>query len=425
MSPETGNIEGQTRQEAIRITNMLLADEEQVAISVSKIRAEHGKTIRARLGYEEIEPADISDLKDVRIEDKSLAITPEALADTLYVTEESAQTTRQARQSVEKIYRGREDKLAVFVGPCSVLEEEEIKEYAGQVKEWREEFGDHLEIVMRFHAEKPRTKGKEEDWKGLAVDPQLDGSSNVNLGLVATRLVMCQITSSGVPLVSERLDNRMPQYTNGLVTNDTLGARNALDSNGRAYMSGTSATGIIKNPPDGNIQGAIDGVISASEKHVFLGTNMGGSMMVVKTLGNQAVVVAHRGGKDSPNYSAKDINETVRMLDQAGLRRALVVDAAHDNSYNPATGKKEYIRQIEAVIPNLAEQIASGQEAIKGVMIESSLKEGSQELIVGTTDPTTLERGVSVTDPCINLVHTERALQALRGGVHSRRLMRK
>lgn len=420
MSPETGNYNGTMRQEAERIVDMLLADEVKIAAENAATREKHAQTARSRLGYGPPVEANTSDLIDARIEDKSLVIAPEYVSDVLPISANSAVTTREGREAVHRIISGEDERLLVMVGPCSVREEEETMEYTKNVSQWREEFGDELEILMRFYPEKPRTKGREEDWKGFNKDPLLDGSSNINLGLVASRLLVCSITEKGVPLVSERLDANTPQYSSGLIALDIIGARNAYDQNARSYLSGTSAAGSIKNPPDGTLQGGVDAVTSAGEKHAFLGMAMGGGPMLVKTLGNKSVFMTLRGGAKSPNYSADHVKTATRLLREAGQKEAIAIDASHDNTYSPLTGKKEFERQVE-VVQDISQQVAMGQFAIKGVMLESNLKEGKQELVVGATNPHELERGVSVTDPCIGLSDTRKSLACLAGSVHARR----
>jgi 3-deoxy-7-phosphoheptulonate synthase len=266
---------------------------------------------------------------------------------------------------------------------------------------------------MRFYPEKPRS---EKDWKGFTYDPLLDGSDDMNLGVVATRMLACRITDTGVPLAMERLNANTPQFLNGLVTYDAIGARNAADQKAREYLSGTSSVGGIKNPQDGNVAIAAQGVASAKQAHGFIGMDEGGSLAHVKTTGNETAHIILRGSDSGPNYYPEDISKTKALLSKKGLLESIIVDASHGNSHKKAD------RQMEVII-SVAEQVSLGETAIRGVMIESNLKRGNQKLRdeVGNFKPKeALEKGVSVTDECVDLEMTKDMLEVLAKAVRAR-----
>ena len=223
---------------------------------------------------------------------------------------------------------------------------------------------------MRTYTEKPRT---EVDWKGFAYDPFLDGSSRISVGLVATRMLMCRITELGVPVAAEPLNALTPQYVNGLVTYNGVGARNVTDQTARERVSGFSSVVGFKNSPEGSIDAAIQAVVTARAPHEFLGVDHHGVSAQLSTTGNDTGHVILRGDKDGPNYSAAHIADTKRKLAARGLPEVVVVDASHGNS------QKNHLRQID-VVRDLAGQIAGGERAIRGVMVESNLVAGRQDL---------------------------------------------
>lgn len=409
MSPETGQMEHPMMDEARIITNELITVQTRVEEVANNTEAIMLKGIREKLGYEPVLTNGLTDIVDTRISNKTTVITPHGLATVLPVSKVSAETTRKARNSIEDILSDRDDRLIVITGPCSIHDPEAALEYAQKVKEWREEYGDDLEILMRAYFEKPRT---EKDWKGLVYDPLLDGSDDINLGLTVTRLIATQITSMGVPIASERLNALTPQYLNGLVAYDAIGARNTTDQKSREYASGTSSPVGIKNTPEGSIKAAAEGVKSANAPHTFLGMSVNGLPMQVGTTGNDTAHIILRGSDKGPNYDEVSIAQTKSLLAKKGLPKAIVIDASHANS-----GKDE-TRQIE-VIRSIAEQLNLGETAIKGVMIESNLQPGKQKLVLGEKD--NLKYAVSVTDGCVDLTETETMLQMSAKAVMQRR----
>ena len=262
---------------------------------------------------------------------------------------------------------------------------------------------------MRTYTEKPRT---EVDWKGFAYDPFLDGSSRISVGLVATRMLMRAITSLGVPVAAEPLNALTPQYVNGLVTYNGVGARNVTDQTARERASGFSSVIGFKNSPEGSIGAAISAVLTARAAHEFLGVDAHGVTAQLSTTGNDTAHVILRGDKDGPNHSAAHVAATKQALAARDLPEVVVVDASHGNS------QKDHRRQA-AVVADLAGQIGGGERAIRGVMLESNLVEGRQDL--DRQHPEALEYGKSVTDACVDLPTTERLLAELADAVRARR----
>jgi 3-deoxy-7-phosphoheptulonate synthase len=250
------------------------------------------------------------------------------------------------------------------------------------------------------------------DWKGFAYDPFLDGSSRISVGLVATRMLMRAITALGVPVAAEPLNALTPQYVNGLVTYNGVGARNVTDQTARERVSGFSSVVGFKNSPEGSIDVAIQAVLTARAPHEFLGVDAHGVSAQLSTTGNDTGHVIMRGAKDGPNYSAAHIAATRQALSARGLPEVLVVDASHGNS------QKNHLRQID-VVGDLAGQVAGGEQAIRGVMVESNLVAGRQDL--DRRHPAALEYGKSVTDACVDLATTEQLLAELAAAARTRR----
>lgn len=351
---------------------------------------------------------------DTRIASRDLLITPAMLEDAVPLTAESAATTLRARDELGSILRGEDDRLAVMAGPCSIHDLEAALEYAEFIREMKEQYGEDLLIFMRDYLEKPRSVL---GWKGMVLDPELDGSHNTNLGLVASRILLMRVTGIGVAAGMERLDTSTPQYFNGLIAYDAIGARNAADQNARSYASGTSSPVGIKNSPDGSISVAVDGVESASSPHYFIGIDRNGRLMRVRTTGNEQAHVILRGSDSGPNYGPEYVDATVEMIRArndkgAELLEAVAVDTSHGNS------GKDHTKQIE-VVTSIAGQIGAGQRALKLAMIESNLREGRQKHTPGQTEP--LEYGVSITDACVDLNETAKMFDMFANGVRERR----
>ncbi len=393
-------------EEAARIKAMLLRVQAAVDDIARETEAALLKDGRQRLGYNPVNLPDPAALVDTRVSGKTPVITPKMLSQVLPVSKESAQTTAKSRQMITDILDRAEHKLLVIVGPCSIHDAKAALEYAAHIQKWRAKHGDNLEIVMRAYMEKPRT---ELGWKGFIYDPLLDESDDINLGLVATRMLACRITELGVPIAMERLNALTPQYVNALVAYDTIGARNTTDQKSREYASATSSPVGFKNTPEGSINAAAQAIVSANGSHAFLGIGMNGTPYQINSTGNPTAHIILRGAADGPNYSAEHIAKTKAMLAAKGLRQAIVVDASHGNS------SKQAERQ-QLVIEDVCRQISGGEAAICGVMIESNLVAGMQVL----ADPADLLYGQSITDACVDLADTEAMLTMLAEAAKAR-----
>src|SRR4051794_14663848 len=394
---------------ATRVADSLLDVQTRVNGQIDAALAELLPGVQRSLGVERADDADLSDLVNARITGLSVVVTPAAVASVVPLSAESAGTTRAARRAVTGIVRGTDERLVVIAGPCSIHDPAAALEYAGFLARMRQRHGADLEILMRTYTEKPRT---EVDWKGFAYDPFLDGSSRISVGLVATRLLMCRITALGVPVAAEPLNALTPQYVNGLVTYNGVGARNVTDQTARERVSGFSSVVGFKNSPEGSIDAAVQAVVAARAPHEFLGVDHHGVSAQLSTAGNGTAHVILRGDKDGPNYSADHIAETRRRLAERGLPEVVVVDASHGNS------QKNHLRQV-GVVHDLAGQIAAGEQAIRGVMVESNLVAGRQDL--DRRHPEALEYGKSVTDACVDPGTTEAMLAELAESVRERR----
>lgn len=394
---------------AERIADRLLDVQRRVNAQMDAMQAELLPEVRRQLGLRDADPVDLSGLVNTRIAGLDVVVTPEAVATVLPISAASAATTRAGRRAMTDIVTGADGRLAVIAGPCSIHDPAATLEYADFLRRMRDRHAADLEIVMRTYTEKPRT---EVDWKGFAYDPYLDGSNRISVGLVATRMLMSRITALGVPVAAEPLNALTPQYVDGLVTYNGVGARNVTDQTARERVSGFSAVVGFKNSPEGSIDAAIQAVIAARAAHEFLGVDRHGMTAQLSTTGNETGHVILRGDKDGPNYSAAHVADTTARLRKRGLPAVLVVDASHGNS------QKNHLRQID-VVHDLAGQIAAGEAAIRGVMLESNLVAGRQDL--DQRDPGGLRYGLSVTDACVDLDTTEAMLAELADAARARR----
>jgi 3-deoxy-7-phosphoheptulonate synthase len=394
---------------AQRIADQLLDVQRRVNQQIDAMQSQLLPGVRQQLGYQDQEPVDLSGLTNTRIVGLDVVVTPEAVATVLPLSAASAATTRAGRRAMADVVRGADARLAVIAGPCSIHDPAATLEYAGFLRRMRDRHGDDLEIVMRTYTEKPRT---EVDWKGFAYDPYLDGSNNISVGLIATRMLMGRVTAMGVPVAAEPLNALTPQYVDGLVTYNGVGARNVTDQTARERVSGFSAVVGFKNSPEGSIEAAIQAVIAARAPHEFLGVDRHGMTAQLSTTGNETGHVILRGDRHGPNYSATHIADTTAKLTARGLPAAIVVDASHGNS------QKNHLRQLD-VVHDLAGQIAGGEQAIRGVMLESHLVAGRQDL--DQQHPDALEYGKSVTDACVDLDMSAAMLDELAGAARARR----
>ncbi|WON76040.1 3-deoxy-7-phosphoheptulonate synthase AroG [Serratia sp. UGAL515B_01] len=343
---------------------------------------------------------------DLRIKDIKELLPPVALLEKFPATEQTAQTVSQTRNAIHKILSGNDDRLLVVVGPCSIHDTQSAKEYAARLLRLRQELSSELEVVMRVYFEKPRTTV---GWKGLINDPHMDNSFQINDGLRLARKLLLDINDSGLPAAGEFLDMITPQYMADLMSWGAIGARTTESQVHRELASGLSCPVGFKNGTDGTIKVAIDAINAASAPHCFLSVTKWGHSAIVNTSGNSDCHIILRGGKE-PNYSAAHVREVKDGLTKAGLPAKLMIDFSHANSC------KQFKKQMD-VNEDVCKQIRAGENAIIGVMIESHLLEGNQNLESG--EP--LVYGKSVTDACIGWEDTETVLRELAAAVKVRR----
>lgn len=335
------------------------------------------------------------DLNVVKI---SRLATPRDVKAKLPLSDRGSATVAQARADIARIIRREDPRLLVVVGPCSLHDEKAAYEYAGRLNGLRAEFGDRIFLLMRAYFHKPRTVV---GWKGMLNDPYLNGTPDVQAGLLKSRAVLLHLAEIGVPSATEVLDPVVPQYIDDLVCWASIGARTTESQTHREMASGLSMPIGFKNSTDGNNQVAIDALQSARHPHHFLGIDLDGCVGVVETRGNDVGHIILRGGRDKPNYDEASIAETVQQLQDAGLHEAVMVDCSHANS------QKRFELQ-PAVFEDVLRQRVAGNDAIVGMMLESNLVEGSQKI---PADLSQLAYGVSVTDACIGWDTTERLLR--------------
>jgi 3-deoxy-7-phosphoheptulonate synthase len=343
---------------------------------------------------------------DLRIIDVTEVVPYAELQAELPVTENAAKTTFEARQAIHRILHGKDDRILVIVGPCSIHDPKAALEYAGRLKDVRERLADDLLIVMRVYFEKPRTTV---GWKGLINDPDLDGSFLINKGLGLARKLLIDINDMGVPAATEYLDLMSPQYVSDLISWGAIGARTTESQVHRELASGLSCAVGFKNGTNGGLRIAIDAIRSASQPHHFLSLTKAGHSAIFSTAGNGDCHIILRGGK-APNYDARSVTDAAEQLEAAGLPAFLMIDFSHGNS------AKQFQRQL-AVGENVASQVAGGDPHIVGAMIESHLKEGRQDRVPGVE----LEYGKSITDACISWEDTVPLLEQLAQAVRQRR----
>lgn len=343
---------------------------------------------------------------DLRIKEIKELLPPVALLEKFPATAFAAETVSQARGAIHQILKGKDDRLLVIIGPCSIHDIEAAKEYAQRLLKLRQELNGELEIVMRVYFEKPRTTV---GWKGLINDPHMDSSYQINDGLRIARKLLLDINDIGMPTAGEFLDMITPQYLADLMSWGAIGARTTESQVHRELASGLSCPVGFKNGTDGTIKVAIDAINAASAAHCFLSVTKWGHSAIVNTSGNGDCHIILRGGKE-PNYSAAHVQEVKAGLKKAGLAEQVMIDFSHANS------SKQFKKQLE-VCTDVCHQLEAGDKAIMGVMIESHLEEGNQNL--EGTEP--LVYGISVTDACIGWDDTDTVLRQLAQAVKARR----
>ncbi|KVE39858.1 3-deoxy-7-phosphoheptulonate synthase AroG [Burkholderia sp. TSV86] len=346
---------------------------------------------------------------DVRIRELKELIPPAHLIREFALGEAVSELIYNARQAMHRILHGMDDRLIVVIGPCSIHDTKAALEYANRLVGERERFKNELEIVMRVYFEKPRTTV---GWKGLINDPHLDNSFKINDGLRIARELLLQINALGLPAGTEYLDMISPQYIADLVSWGAIGARTTESQVHRELASGLSCPVGFKNGTDGNVKIAVDAIKAASQPHHFLSVTKGGHSAIVSTAGNEDCHVILRGGK-TPNYDADSVNAACTDIGRAGLAARLMIDASHANS------SKKHENQIP-VCADIGRQLAAGDERIVGVMVESHLVEGRQDLKEGCA----LTYGQSITDACINWDDSVTVLEGLAAAVNARRVAR-
>ncbi|HMV05372.1 MAG TPA: 3-deoxy-7-phosphoheptulonate synthase AroG [Accumulibacter sp.] len=345
---------------------------------------------------------------DVRIREIKELVPPAHVFREFPVGVRAAQTTYNARQSIHRILHGADNRLLVILGPCSIHDVDSALEYARRLTKEAPRFADDLLLVMRVYFEKPRTTV---GWKGLINDPRLDNSFRINEGLRLARGLLLEINDLGLPCATEFLDTITPQYTADLIAWGAIGARTTESQVHRELASGLSCPVGFKNGTDGNIRIAIDAIRAAQSPHHFLSVTKAGHSAIVSTAGNEDCHVILRGG-DRPNCDAASVDAACRQIASANLAARLMIDFSHANS------NKRYQQQVE-VGKEVAAQMAAGDERIIGVMIESHLVEGRQDLIPGQT----LEFGKSITDACLGWDDSVMVLETLARAVRARRLV--
>jgi 3-deoxy-7-phosphoheptulonate synthase len=314
------------------------------------------------------------------------------------------------REAIRRILNGRDDRLLVVMGPCSIHDPVAALEYARKLKAERGRHADTLEVVMRVYFEKPRTTV---GWKGLINDPYLDETYRIDEGLRIARQLLVDINRVGVPAASEFLDTISPQYIGDLIAWGAIGARTTESQVHRELASGLSAPIGFKNGTDGNLKIAVDAIQAASRPHHFLSVHKNGQVAIVETKGNKDCHVILRGGK-APNYDAASVAAACKEIEAAKLPCRLMVDFSHANS------SKQYERQID-VARDVAAQLAAGTRCIFGVMVESHLVAGAQKFSAGKDDPAALAYGQSITDPCLGWDQSLEVLNVLSDAVKARR----
>ena len=349
----------------------------------------------------------MSDTSDVRIRSVRPLITPAILEDELPLAPDQSAFVKQARRAVADIVTGKDDRLLAIVGPCSVHDPDAARDYARQLQPIAQRLEKDLLVVMRVYFEKPRTVV---GWKGLINDPALDGSFQINRGLRLARQLLLDVTATGLPIATEFLDTTLGQYYADLISWGAIGARTTESQIHRELASGLSMPVGFKNRTDGDLQVAVDAIRSAQHPHAFPSLTHEGMPAVLTTAGNEHAHLVLRGGTSGPNFEAPHIAKAQELLRKGGAPEAILVDCSHANS------SKRFDRQ-PLVAAAIAAQVAAGQKALIGVMVESHLVAGNQNVVPGQP----LVYGQSITDACLSLADTVPVLETLAAAANTRR----
>lgn len=343
---------------------------------------------------------------DIRIASINKVISPSEIIAKLPMTADTAKTTLETRDAIHHILSGDDDRILAIVGPCSIHDTEAAIEYSNRLMPLKQRYQDDLLVVMRVYFEKPRTTV---GWKGLINDPDLNDTFDINKGLHTARNLLIALNNSGMPAGTEYLDIITPQYVADLIAWGAIGARTTESQVHRELSSGLSCPVGLKNGTNGNLEIAVDGIRAAARPHHFLSMTKEGQSAIFTTTGNPDCHIILRGGK-TPNFDAQSVNEACDKLSAAGLTPQVMIDYSHANS------KKIPENQI-LVSANVANQISVGDKRIIGVMIESNLVAGRQEVVDGKT----ATYGQSITDACIDIETTEKMIDTLAIAVRQRR----
>ncbi|NJK42023.1 MAG: 3-deoxy-7-phosphoheptulonate synthase [Acaryochloridaceae cyanobacterium SU_2_1] len=343
---------------------------------------------------------------DLHVSETRPLISPAFLHHEVPLTDQAAALVAETRDRIRNILRNEDRRLLVIVGPCSIHDVKAAYEYGQHLAELRQQFAEHLEIVMRVYFEKPRTNI---GWKGLINDPHLDNSYDINTGLRLARQLLLDLAHLGLPAATELLDPITPQYIADLITWTAIGARTTESQTHREMASGLSMPIGFKNNTDGSLQAATNAMLAANQPHHFLGINHHGLASIVKTTGNPDTHLVLRGGKQGPNYAVEQIEDATHELSQHHLNPRVMVDCSHANA------NKDHNRQV-VVLQEIAKQLRADSQCLLGVMIESHLVAGSQSI---PQDLSQLTYGQSITDACVDFETTAQMLSSLAASMQS------
>ncbi|GAA3412531.1 3-deoxy-7-phosphoheptulonate synthase [Streptosporangium vulgare] len=350
---------------------------------------------------------------DSRVTPVEPLLAPAALREEIPMSPTAGETVLNGRYEIAQVLNGQNDRLVVVAGPCSIHDPCAALTYAERLSDLARRVSGSLVVVMRVYMEKPRTRL---GWKGLISDPHLDGSNDLNSGLRVARSLMVDILETGLPIGCEFLDPLTPRYFSDAVSWGSIGARTVQSQVHRQLTSGLSMPVGIKNATSGHVEDAVDAIVAASKGHVFPGIDDDGVASIVSTSGNPECHVVLRGGSTAPNYGPSDVANALELLGSAGLPQRLFIDASHGNS------GKDHERQPH-VAADIARRIAGGEIGIAGIMLESFLAAGRQDLVLGRTER--LAYGQSVTDACVDWEQTTRMIEELAEAVEAGRSLRR